>query len=128
MEERCIVCGEIIPEGRQICPQCEMEEGGANRKSIVCPYCGSGSGYYMIERVHRALYFNSSGAPAGTSEDVQDYTGKRKYCTDCYRILPRKMSEGRIRDGQKEKSIRIFETDTGNPAFSYWVRHRKVCF
>jgi predicted nucleic acid-binding Zn ribbon protein len=23
MEERCIVCGAIIPEGRQICPNCE---------------------------------------------------------------------------------------------------------
>ena len=25
MENRCIVCGEIIPEGRQICPNCEKE-------------------------------------------------------------------------------------------------------
>lgn len=23
MEERCICCGEIIPEGRQVCPKCE---------------------------------------------------------------------------------------------------------
>lgn len=23
MENRCIVCGEIIPEGRQVCPMCE---------------------------------------------------------------------------------------------------------
>lgn len=23
MENRCIVCGKIIPEGRQVCPQCE---------------------------------------------------------------------------------------------------------
>ena len=23
MENRCIVCGAIIPEGRQICPNCE---------------------------------------------------------------------------------------------------------
>ena len=23
MEERCVVCGEIIPEGRQVCPICE---------------------------------------------------------------------------------------------------------
>ena len=21
--ERCVVCGEIIPEGRQVCPKCE---------------------------------------------------------------------------------------------------------
>lgn len=23
MENRCICCGEIIPEGRQVCPKCE---------------------------------------------------------------------------------------------------------
>ena len=23
MENRCVVCGAIIPEGRQICPNCE---------------------------------------------------------------------------------------------------------
>ena len=23
MVDRCIVCGEIIPEGRQVCPKCE---------------------------------------------------------------------------------------------------------
>ena len=26
MEERCIFCGEIIPEGRQVCPNCEKDE------------------------------------------------------------------------------------------------------
>ena len=24
MEDRCVMCGEIIPEGRQICPLCEQ--------------------------------------------------------------------------------------------------------
>lgn len=23
MSDRCVCCGEIIPEGRQVCPQCE---------------------------------------------------------------------------------------------------------
>ena len=23
MENRCVVCGEIIPEGRMVCPKCE---------------------------------------------------------------------------------------------------------
>ena len=27
MENLCIVCGEIIPEGRQICPNCEKGGG-----------------------------------------------------------------------------------------------------
>ena len=25
MDERCVCCGEIIPEGRQVCPDCEAE-------------------------------------------------------------------------------------------------------
>ena len=29
-ENRCIVCGEIIPEGRQVCPNCENSEGATN--------------------------------------------------------------------------------------------------
>ena len=24
-DEHCVVCGEIIPEGRQVCPNCESE-------------------------------------------------------------------------------------------------------
>lgn len=38
MEERCVICGEIIPEGRQVCPKCEkrrwddeQREGDYNR-------------------------------------------------------------------------------------------------
>ena len=27
--ERCLYCGELIPEGRQVCPRCEAELGGA---------------------------------------------------------------------------------------------------
>lgn len=23
--DRCVCCGEIVPEGRQICPQCEQK-------------------------------------------------------------------------------------------------------
>lgn len=26
MENRCVCCGEIVPEGRWVCPQCEMGE------------------------------------------------------------------------------------------------------
>lgn len=28
MDERCVICGEIIPEGRQVCPLCEKKYGG----------------------------------------------------------------------------------------------------
>lgn len=58
-----------------------------------CPFCGSNRGYYQIERVHRALLFNFDGEPIGGTEDVTDYTGRRKQCIDCDKILPRKLFE-----------------------------------
>lgn len=30
-EERCLICGTIIPEGRQICPACEAQYSGSER-------------------------------------------------------------------------------------------------
>lgn len=30
MPDRCVCCGEIIPEGRQVCPNCER--GDTNEK------------------------------------------------------------------------------------------------
>lgn len=27
MEDRCICCGEVIPEGRMVCPNCEAGLG-----------------------------------------------------------------------------------------------------
>ena len=41
-EERCICCGTIIPEGRQVCPRCEQQEDG-----IVCPVCRK-TGYLRV--------------------------------------------------------------------------------
>ena len=34
MENTCVCCGEIIPEGRQVCPSCEEVK-------YVCPECGN---------------------------------------------------------------------------------------
>lgn len=28
MEDRCVCCGAIVPEGRMVCPQCETAAGG----------------------------------------------------------------------------------------------------
>lgn len=27
MDDRCVCCGAIIPEGRQVCPSCEIAHG-----------------------------------------------------------------------------------------------------
>lgn len=29
MEDRCVCCGEVIPEGRQVCLNCEQKNAGA---------------------------------------------------------------------------------------------------
>lgn len=33
MEDRCICCGDIIPEGRQVCPSCEADAENTLRKT-----------------------------------------------------------------------------------------------
>lgn len=47
----------------------------------------------MHEKVHRSLFFDFNNEPIGASEDMTDYTGKRKYCENCNRILPEKLFE-----------------------------------
>ncbi len=37
MEERCVICGAIIPEGRQVCPGCEG--GWDGLRDSPCRYC-----------------------------------------------------------------------------------------
>ena len=42
-EERCVCCGEIIPEGWQTCLRCRSQEDGMKekpRKKFECPVCG----------------------------------------------------------------------------------------
>lgn len=34
MEDRCIVCGEVVTEGRQICPKCEEKGCGMTREDV----------------------------------------------------------------------------------------------
>ena len=31
-ENRCVICGEVIPEGRQVCRRCELADGRLPRK------------------------------------------------------------------------------------------------
>ena len=49
-ENRCIVCNEIIPEGLQVCPNCnkerevkQMQEKGVRRteNGVFCEKCGN---------------------------------------------------------------------------------------
>lgn len=40
MEDRCVCCGEIIPEGRQVCPTCEAKVSRVETRRNTCKYCG----------------------------------------------------------------------------------------
>lgn len=37
--DRCVCCGEFIPEGRQVCPECE----GGTKLSPTCDFCNPDS-------------------------------------------------------------------------------------
>lgn len=34
MEDRCVCCGEIVPEGRQVCPSCEAGDIKSYNKNV----------------------------------------------------------------------------------------------
>lgn len=41
-EDRCVVCGEIVPEGRHVCPRCNdslMPKVGKKITCDICPQC-----------------------------------------------------------------------------------------
>ena len=46
MEDRCVMCGEYVPEGSMVCPVCQRKYSGrpamsrVDRKAI-CPDCGT---------------------------------------------------------------------------------------
>lgn len=46
MEDRCVMCGRIIPEGRQICPICEKGEPKVENKKL-----GKGVKFERIRRI-----------------------------------------------------------------------------
>lgn len=47
MEDYCVVCGRIVPDGRQVCPICNREYIGmpalsrSDNRTLICPDCGT---------------------------------------------------------------------------------------
>lgn len=41
MDNKCVSCGEIIPEGRQVCPQCEKRHSAIikHQRQTLCWKC-----------------------------------------------------------------------------------------
>lgn len=53
MEDRCVMCGDIIPEGRHICSTCDNKIITANKRVFICsPYKGK-----IEENVKKAREF-----------------------------------------------------------------------
>ena len=38
MDNTCVVCGAVIPEGRQVCPTCEQKHCGQPESGLVMAY------------------------------------------------------------------------------------------
>ena len=52
MEDRCVVCGEIIPEGSHVCRTCEQKYLGTdeNKSPSIrkCPFCAFAYPHLMV--------------------------------------------------------------------------------
>ena len=46
--EKCVCCGEVIPEGRQVCPSCERKKVAELKP---CPFCGGSAMLKVVESV-----------------------------------------------------------------------------
>lgn len=70
MEDRCVMCGDIIPEGRMVCPVCEERVLTRNRRT--------GTRNNRLDQSHAA---DASGHPSVIAAGV----GKKgdKTCQTC---------------------------------------------
>ena len=57
MSERCLICGNEIPEGRQVCPLCERGEKMKNLYLKPCPFCGGPASLYSVEHPHEQIAY-----------------------------------------------------------------------
>lgn len=62
MENTCICCGEVIPEGRQVCPACEEVK-------YACPECGD-----ELTLMHKGDYITAE----------QTFIHKIYHCENCH--------------------------------------------
>ena len=72
--ERCICCGDIIPEGRQICPKCEKHLPAAtpNKSLAMALHCRANK--MMIDRpsCQQCNYWNSEKLACSISRICSD--------------------------------------------------------
>ena len=76
MAERCVCCGEIIPEGRQVCPNCEnkrIPRKGTGRQTM-CEKCD-----------HKAVcsIYRATGGVKSCEHHKEERRGKWNVCPNC---------------------------------------------
>lgn len=82
MVDRCVCCGNIIPEGRQLCPNCQAYE---ENQAVRCPGCGA-----LLEVISSHWYSTCSGHAKNTvfhcnvcsndwEKDEEYFTGPVKF-------------------------------------------------
>lgn len=83
-EERCVMCGDVIPEGRQVCTNCEKQVVTKETTRIITlkvTFINDGdvlSGKKQDANFVKGLVKNALNADDVTVENVQDFIiGKR---------------------------------------------------
>ena len=83
MENRCVCCGSIIPEGRQVCKECEVK-AGMNREGYKDPTAEQAFGGLKMRLLPiRVKYFK----PGETVAVLYLHHGSNKKPEICERIV-----------------------------------------
>ena len=82
-ENRCVCCGEIIPEGWQVCNVCKNKiDRDFNRHCIgnTCSECGYFSGELSCEEQFYTKYLESKGCrKVGQDEIIKEFVKRFEY-------------------------------------------------
>ena len=78
-EDRCIACGDIVPEGRMVCPICEKGKPTADVVEVIrCRECR----WYSKEQDGWGICFHTHSNHLYVPEDFYCAYGKRREKTD----------------------------------------------
>ncbi len=102
MEDRCIACGEIIPEGQQVCKECQ--EGGSSRMMKN----GSGAAVPTEEAAMRNIAKENHRYVEEMFDCIEQTLNLLGYTLESIHIKDRKSRKrySRIRDKETGKKYR----------------------
>ena len=114
MEDRCIACGEIIPEGQQVCRICERGDGSRMMKN------GSGAAVPTEEAAMRNIEKENHRYVEEVFGCIEQTLSLLGYTLESIHIRDRKNRKQYKRDREHEKRER-----TKRPSAGMSERHRK---